>query len=92
MQRVFEYFVRFAQLHDFAEIHDENLFRDVLDDGQVVRNEHISKPDLLLQIFQKIDDLRLNGYVQRGNGLVADDELGLYRQSARNADSLPLTA
>ena len=47
---------------------------------------------LLLQIVQQVDDLRLNGHVQRGNRLVADDELGVERQGACDADALALSA
>ena len=36
--------------------------------------------------------MRLNGHIQRGNRLVADDELGLHGQGAGDADALALSA
>lgn len=49
-------------------------------------------PSFSWQLLKHVDDLRLNGNVQRGDRLVADDELRLYRQCAGDADTLTLTA
>ena len=65
---------------------------DVLDDGQVVGDEQIGQVALFLQLLQQVDDLRLDGHVQRGDRLVADDELGIQRQRAGDADALALAA
>ncbi|MPM33936.1 hypothetical protein SDC9_80517 [bioreactor metagenome] len=64
----------------------------MVNDQQIVCNEEIRNVQLLLQVFKRVDNLRLNGNVQRGNRLVANDELGVDRQRAGNADSLALTA
>ena len=42
--------------------------------------------------FEQIDDLALDRNVERGNRLVADDELRLDRKRARDADALALAA
>ena len=47
---------------------------------------------LVLQIHQQIDDLRLNRHIQRGHRFVADDQLRIERQRARDADALALAA
>ena len=52
---------------------------DVVDHGEIMRDEEISEPEFLLQILQQIDDLRLDRHVERGDRLVADDELRLDR-------------
>ena len=81
-----------CQLDHRAEVHDADAVGDVLDDRQVVRDEHIGQILLFLQIEQQVDDLRLNGHVQRGDSLVADDELRLRGERAGDADTLPLAA
>jgi len=64
----------------------------VLDDAEIVSDEEIAQTQIRLQILQHVDDLRLNGYVQRGHGFVTDDELGVGGQGAGDADALALTA
>ena len=80
VQLIFEKLPRFALFHELSEVHDADVVGDVLDDGEVVRDEHVGEFFLLLQVHHQIQDLRLNGNVQRGNGLVADDELRLWRR------------
>ncbi len=66
-------------LDDTAEIHHRDAAADVVDHGEIVRDEEIGEPEFLLQILQQIDDLRLDRHVERGDRLVADDELRLDR-------------
>ena len=74
--------VAVGQLHHLAQIHHADAVRDVLDHGQVMGDEQIGQALFFLQVLKHIDHLRLNGHVQGGDGLVADNELGVYRQSA----------
>ena len=55
-------------------------------------NEDIGQAQILLQLFEQVQNLRLNGNVQRGNRLVANDDFGVHRQSAGNADTLTAAA
>ena len=55
-------------------------------------DEQIRQFVLLLNVLQQVDDLRLNGHVQRGHRLIADDELGVQCQRTGDADTLPLAA
>ena len=55
-------------------------------------DKQVRQPELPLEILQHIDHLGLNGHVQGGDGLVADDELGIDRQGAGDADALALAA
>ena len=59
-------------------------------DAQVVGNEQIGQPDLLLEIEQQVHDLRLNGDVERTERLVAHHELRLNDKRPRNASPLEL--
>ena len=56
-----------------------------------VRDEEVGQPELLLQVLEQVDDLRLDRHVQRADRLVANDELRLHRQGAGDADALPLS-
>src|SRR5438105_1721360 len=77
---------------DLAEIHDRDAPADMLDDGYIVGDEQIGKPELALQIAEQVDHLRLHRDVERRNRLVADDKPGVERQRAGNADALALSA
>lgn len=47
-------------LNKTAEVHNSDLIGDVFDNRKVVRNEYIGEPHLLLHVFEKIDNLRLD--------------------------------
>ncbi len=57
-----------------------------------MRDEEVSQVQLLLQVFEHVDDLGLNRDVQRGDRLIADNELGVDSQRTGDADTLLLTA
>jgi hypothetical protein len=54
-----------ADLHDPAEVHHGDPVAHVADHGQVVRDEDVGEPQLLLQLGQQVDDLRLDGDIER---------------------------
>jgi hypothetical protein len=45
-------------------------------DAQVMGDEQIGQVELLLELTEQIQDLRLNGHVKRRHRLVGDDQLG----------------
>ena len=59
---------------------------------EVVADEEVGEPELLLQVLEQVDDLRLDRDVERGDRLVADDELRVERQRPGDADALALAA
>ncbi len=61
-------------------------------DGEVVADEQHRGADVALQFEQQVDDLSLDGDVQRTDGLIADQELGAEDHGACNADPLALAA
>ena len=81
-----------TELNHSTKVHNADLIRDELNYRQIVRNEEVGEVHRLLKFLQKIDDLCLNGNVERGYGLVTNDKLGVYRQSARDTNTLTLTA
>ena len=48
---------------------------DVTHHGQVVGDKKVSQAEFLLQVFQQVDHLRLDGNIQGGDGLIADDQI-----------------
>ena len=81
-----------GQLGDPAEVHDRDPVADVLDDAHVVGDEHVGQPELALELLQQVQDLGLDRDVERGDGLVADDEVGLEDERPGDADALALAA
>ena len=65
---------------------------DMAHDAEVMRDEEVGQAELVLQILEQIDDLRLHGDVERRDRLVGDDQLGLHRQCTGDADALALPA
>mgnify|MGYP000178790586 CR=1 FL=1 len=64
--------LRRALLDDAASVHDDHIVCHFGDDAEVVRDEHDRGIDLILQIAQKVEDLRLDRHVERRGGLVGD--------------------
>src|SRR5215469_4349475 len=60
--------------------------------GDVVRYEEIGHPKLVAQIGEKVEDCGLDGDVERRDGLVADEYVGLAGHRASDADALLLSA
>ena len=92
MHGICEYILFVAVLDHAAEIHYADFVAYVFYDGQIVRNENIRYTVVFLQGFKQIYYLRLNRYVERRNGFVADDEFRFERKGAGDTYSLSLTA
>src|SRR5205809_4388138 len=92
MARRGEDLLPWRHLRDRAEIHDGNAVRHVLDDRQIVADEEQREAELPLQILQQVDDLRLDGDVERRDRLVADDQFGFRGKRPGDADTLALAA
>ena len=60
--------------------------------GEVVRDEQVGQAEPVLQVAHQVQDLRLDRDVERGGRLVADDELGVGGERARDGDALALAA
>src|SRR4051794_6573603 len=90
MQGILVKLIRRRDLDDPAEIHDGDPVRDVADDGEVVRDEEVRQLELVLELLEQVDDLRLDRDVEGRDRLVGDDEVGIQRKRAREADALTL--
>ncbi len=80
-----------GDFNNLTEVHDCNAVGDVFDDAEVVGDEQVGEVEGFLEVFEEVDDLSLYGYVEGGDGFVGDDEFGVEREGAGNADALALS-
>ncbi|MPM77690.1 hypothetical protein SDC9_124698 [bioreactor metagenome] len=92
MQRIAVQLIGIHFFDDPAEIHNTNFVRNVLYNSQVVRHKEVGKPELFLQFFHQVDNLRLNRNVQCGNRFVTHDQFRLAGKRSCNAQPLALPA
>ncbi len=92
VQGVAEQVVLRSDLHDLSQVHDRHPVADVLHHAEVVGHEEVGQREPLPKIGQQIDDLRLNGDVQRRDGFVGHDQGRVEDERPRNADALAAAA
>ncbi len=81
-----------AVLDDLAAVHDGDAVGEVGDHAHVVRDDENAHVVLGGQSPQQIQDLGLHGDVERGGGLVGDEQAGPVGDGHRDHDALPLAA
>ena len=47
-------------LHDPSDVHHRHAVADVLHNAKVVRNEEVGQPQIVLQVFEEVEDLGLD--------------------------------
>ena len=77
---------------DSAAVHHGDGVAHSADDSEIVGDEEIGKAKVALQVFEQIEDLRLDRHVERGYRFVADDQLRIERDRTGDPDPLPLSA
>ena len=80
--------VRTALLNLVAAIHDQHAVGHLGHHAHVVRDEDHAHVHFLLQLPDQLQDLGLDGHVQRGGGLVGDQQLRLAGQRHGDHDAL----
>ena len=75
-----------------AQIHDGDAVGRLGDHRQLVCDEDHGEAELLLQILEQVQQLRLHRYVQRAHGLIGDEYLGSDRKGACDSHALALPA
>ena len=60
--------------------------------AEVVRDQDHADVELLLHPVDQLEDLRLNGHVERGRRLVGDEQIGLVGERHGDHDALALAA
>ena len=77
---------------DFAEIKQSHFVAHIADDAQVMGDKQVGQAELVLQILQQIQDLRLHRDIKRRSRLIEDNQARLNRQRAGDANALLLAA
>ena len=66
---------RGPRIDEKALFHDTYIIADVLDDGEIMRNEKDREPKVAAKVPEEIQDSRLDRHVKRRNRLIAHNEL-----------------
>ena len=75
-------------LDDLPGVHDQHAVGDLGDDAEIVGDQDHRQVAVAVQLFDQLQDLRLDRDVEGGGRLVGDQDLGLERQ--RHRDHRPL--
>ena len=92
MPRVVDDLIARPLFHDLPLEHHRDAVADMVDNRDVVADEQVGEAQLLLEVLEQVQDLRLHRYVESARGLVTDNEPRFARQGARDPDALALTA
>ncbi len=84
--------VGLAQFDDASAIHDGDPVCQVFDHAEIVRNEQVGDAKFVLKLAQQVQNLSLDGNVERRRGFVADQHFGFNRQRPGNRNALALAA
>ena len=83
---------RIADFDELTLVHNADAVAHVADDADVMADEDVGEPELVLQAHQEIEHLRAHGDIERRGRLVGNDDTRIERDGAGNADALALTA
>ena len=88
---VIENIVNRTFFNDYAPVEDVEPFSDLPDDSEVVRDEEVRDAELVSELAEEVEDLRLDRDVQRRHRLVADKKLRSNGEGPRDRDPLALS-
>lgn len=74
VMRVREYLGRFPGFDDAPRIHDHEAIAQLRDDAEVVRDIQDRRAKLIAEDPDQVRDLGFEGHVERGGGLVGDQD------------------
>ena len=83
-----ENFLGVARLDDSAQVHDGHAVGHMPHHGQVMGNEDVGDSEFLLEVIEQVEDLRLDGKIQRGDRFIQDDDVRVEGQRTGNADAV----
>jgi len=78
-----------CRLDDAACVHDHHLLSVLSHDSKIMRDEQNAHVKLTLQVRQKVQNLSLNGDVERRRGFVRNEQVGRAGECHGNHDPLP---
>ncbi|SCB34453.1 hypothetical protein GA0061099_1005182 [Bradyrhizobium yuanmingense] len=92
MHGIGEQLVARRLLDDAAGIHHRDAVAILRDDAEVVADQHHGHAELAADRGEQLQDLCLNGGIERSGRLVRDQEIGIPGQRHRDHDALDLAA
>jgi hypothetical protein len=92
MPRVAEQLPHRSPLDNLSAVHHQHARGDFGDDAEVVRDEQDREAESLLQVGEQLEDLCLDGHVERGRGLVGDEQRRIHHERHRDEHALPHAA
>jgi hypothetical protein len=81
-----------GEFYDLAEVHDGYPVGDMPDYPEVMGDEDIGEPELLLEVREEVQHLGLDRHIEGGDRLVGHDQLRPGREGPGDADPLALAA
>ena len=88
MPGIKEHLVGHADLDDLSGVHDRHPVCHVGHNAQIMSDVDDGHPALFLQASDQVQDLGLNGHIQGGGGLIADQDLRIASHGNGNDDAL----
>ena len=79
-------------LHEPAQVHHRHAVCQVTHHREVVCDEQVGESAPRLEVGEQVQNLRLDGDVERRDGLVQHDELGFHRERPGDPHALALPA
>ena len=92
MKRTREERFAISLLDDHTQVHHRHLIAHMANDAEVVRDEKIGQAERLLETLHQVEDLSLDGHIERRHRLVAHQEFGVGGERPGKHDALALAA
>ena len=92
MTRTIKNVLRRTAFTDASAVHHDDFIAHIRNDAEVMGYHNDRHPELLLQILHQLQNLCLNGNVQRRRRLIRDQNVRLTRKRHRDHHALPHTA
>ena len=90
MLRLAEEYALGCHLTKAAKIHDPDMIGDVVDNGKVVADEQIGQAEPTLELFDQVENLRLDRNVKCRGWLVANEKIRVAGDRSRDRNTLTL--
>ena len=78
-----------AKFDEASGVHDSDAIGYVRNDSQIVRDEEHGESELVAQLVEQIENLLLDGDIERGGRLVGNEELRAVDDGHGNHHALP---
>ncbi len=81
-----------AVFHDAATAHHSDIIRQIVNHAQIMRDENHSDTHFLYQIGKQVENLALDGDIERGDRFICQQQGRLRRYGTGNGNALALAA